>query len=84
MLNNIHYVGNYAFQECTNATCLELSTAVEKIGKGAFKSCGFSEIVPSGTAIIPGCGNIPGSVVEIGEMAFWYCKNLKSLIIRRR
>jgi hypothetical protein len=63
---------------------------VTKIGRSAFNSCGFKNIVlPEGLRQIEGmtfCGcfelqdiTIPNSVTEIGDEAFYGCNKLKTI-----
>lgn len=55
---------------CENLTAIDLPEGLEYIGEAAFNSCGLTSIT------------IPGSVTEIGELAFFGCENLKTVAIK--
>ena len=61
-------IGEWAFNNCTGLTSIEIPDSVTSIGECAFKGCtGLTSIV------------IPDSVTEIGERAFEECSNLISM-----
>ena len=62
-------IGNYAFQNCTGLTSLDLGNSVTTVSDHAFENC-------TGLATI----TIPGSVKTLGG-AFDGCKNLSSIYI---
>ena len=68
-------IGKNAFYNCydgstglTEVTFAE-GSKLETIGESAFNGCGISSVT------------IPASVTEIGQKAFAYCKNLKSVTV---
>ena len=63
-------IGNNAFKDCTNLTCITIPNSVTSIGDKAFSCC-------SGLTSI----SIPNSVTNIGDYAFYYCTNLTSIEI---
>ncbi|MDE6263401.1 MAG: leucine-rich repeat domain-containing protein, partial [Muribaculaceae bacterium] len=87
--DSITHVGKYAFY-ASGITSIELPS-VRYIGMGAFNDCrvksvslgwGITDILYNTFAYSDLTYlDIPNSVKEIGENAFYYCKNLKSLLI---
>ena len=68
-LNNIHIVGEHAFEGCRNLYSITFSASLLKIGIGAFKHCEkLTEI------------NLPDSVVKIEDYAFVNC-GFKNMIL---
>lgn len=68
-LNNIHIVGEHAFEGCRNLYSVTFSNSLLKIDRGAFKHCKqLTEL------------NLPDSVVKIESYAFVDC-GLKSIIL---
>jgi hypothetical protein len=63
-------VGNYAFNNCANATKATLGDSVKSIGNAAFQRCTSLEEV-----------NIPEGVTEIGFVAFYDCTSLNNVTI---
>ena len=63
-------IRDYAFDNCTSLTSIEIPSGVTSIGNSAFKNC-------TSLASI----EIPSSVTSIGNEAFAYCTNLTSIEI---
>ena len=68
--NNVTSIGDYAFDECTSLTSIEIPNSVTSIGGRAFYHCS------SLTSI-----EIPNSVTSIGNHAFLECTSLTSIEI---
>ena len=68
--NSVTSIGNYAFEDCSNLTSIEIPSSVISIGNYAFISCS------SLTSI-----EIPEGVTSIGEYAFSHCSSLTSIEI---
>jgi len=64
-------IGDFAFLDCANLTCLIIPDCVARIGYGAFDNCsGLTNVtVGSGVAVM-------------GEQAFYSCGNLRSVTLR--
>ena len=60
-------IGLYAFTETCSLTSISFPEKLESIGVGAFCASGISSIT------------IPNSVTHLGEEAFYYCTNLRSI-----
>lgn len=58
-------IGDYAFNQCTNLSSINIPPSVTSIGKYAFYSCKGFKIA-----------RIPSSVTSIGEGAFGECKEI--------
>ena len=67
--SGVKFINNGAFNACTNLVSADLPDGLEHIGIGAFDSSGLKSIV------------IPDTVTELGENAFNYCFNAKTLKI---
>ena len=63
-------IGDFAFNNCTSLTSVNILDSVTTIGKYAFWNC------DSLTSV-----NIPDSVTTIGDSAFWGCTSLTSVTI---
>lgn len=63
-------IGAYGFAECGALTELKIPEGVTEIGDGAFILSGL------------GSAEIPGSVKTVGESAFKWCEELRSLTVR--
>ena len=86
-------IGNYAFQNCSSLTFLNIPNSVTSIGNYAFIGCTrlTSVTIPNSVTSIrggafSGCSSltsvtIPNSVTSIGEEAFKSCSSLTSVII---
>ena len=61
---NTQYIAYNAMNNCSNLSYLEIPKNVISISEGAFRSCGFVEVV------------IPDSVKYIDSFAFVFCRNL--------
>ena len=68
--SSVTSIGNYAFEDCSNLTSIEIPSSVISIGNYAFISCS------SLTSI-----EIPEGVTSIGEYAFSHCSSLTSIEI---
>ena len=63
-------IGNYAFEDCSGLTSVNIPNSVTSIGDNAFYHCfGLTSV------------NIPNSVTSIGDKAFYYCSGLTSVTI---
>ena len=60
-------MGESAFAGLTDVTDLRIPSNLDRIEDGTFMWCGIGALT------------IPGTVKEIGEQAFYYCENLKSV-----
>lgn len=68
--DGITYIGNYAFYDCQNISCVEFGNTIETIGKKAFYWCrSLSSVV------------IPENIINIGESAFGGCFNLSDIVL---
>jgi len=86
-------IGNYAFENCTRLTSIEIPDSVTSIGNQTFRDCSglTSVMIPNGVTSIEigafyGCNSltsitIPDSVTSIGNRAFYSCKGLTSVTI---
>ncbi|MBR4949248.1 MAG: leucine-rich repeat protein [Clostridia bacterium] len=63
-------IGNYAFENCTNLTSIDIPNSAAYIGNFAF--CGCSNLIDI---------TIPDSVTSIGQSAFFNCSNLTNITI---
>lgn len=89
----IEYVGQSAFEGCTNLVNIIIESPIAEIGNGAFKNCTNlkSVILPSQIKSIPfyafsGCSSLtnielPNSVKTINNYAFENCSNLKKVTL---
>ena len=68
--NSVTSIGNYAFEDCSNLTSIDIPSSVTSIGNSAFAGCS------SLTSI-----EIPEGVTSIGEYAFYNCRSLTSIEI---
>ena len=72
--NSVDYavksIGNYAFQNCTGLTAVNIPNSVNSIGYDAFARCQALNSI-----------TIPGSVKTIGRDAFYRCDGLTSVVI---
>ena len=66
--DSVTEIGNLAFCDCDNLTCVTIGDSVTSIGEDAFWSC------DSLTSV-----NIPDSVTTIGYRAFYVCTSLTSI-----
>ena len=63
-------IGEFAFQQCSGITSINIPNSVTSIQQGAFSNCsGLSSIT------------IPSSVTSIGESAFQFCSKLTIIYI---
>ena len=70
MSDNVTSIGNGAFRNCSNLTCITLPNGVTSIGYEAFYGCtGLTSVT------------IPNGVTSIGEYAFNGCTGLTSVTI---
>ncbi len=69
-MSDCTFIGQYAFQLCTNLTKINLGNKLEYIGQGAFCYCEKLTNI-----------KIPNSVTYIGYSAFEGCTSLKSIFI---
>ena len=60
-------INNYAFSDCKSLISADLPEGLETIGKGVFAGSGLKSIV------------VPDTVTVLGENAFDYCLNLKTV-----
>ena len=67
---SVTHVGDYAFDNCTDLTCVTISDGVTSIGTGAFRKCSSLTSV-----------TIPSSVATVGSHAFLWCFELKAVHI---
>ncbi|MBR2771195.1 MAG: leucine-rich repeat protein [Bacteroidales bacterium] len=91
--NEVKTIGDYAFQNCSCLTSIDIPSSVTSIGGGAFSGCsGLTSIdIPSsvtsiGEETFQGCSGltsvtIPNSVTSIGYWAFNGCSSLTSITI---
>ena len=89
----VRVIADYAFQNCSSLTSIEIPDSVTSVGDGTFSNCtSLSSItIPDSVTNIGGwtfsnCGSlasitIPDSVTSIGEGAFNECYNLTSITI---
>lgn len=63
-------MGNNFFQNSTSLVNVNIPDSIIKIGTYAFVRTAVAEI------------KIPGSIKDIGQRAFWYCENLKTVDIK--
>ena len=63
-------IGDYAFDECSSLTSINIPESVTSIGDHAFNGCSSLKSI-----------TIPNSVTTIGEYAFYYCSSLTSITI---
>ena len=68
--NSVTSIGNYAFEDCSSLTSIDIPSSVTSIGNSAFAGCS------SLTSI-----EIPEGVTSIGEYAFYNCRSLTSIEI---
>ena len=66
----VTHIGDYAFNDCTSLTSIEIPDSITSIGNRAFGDC------ESLTSI-----EIPDSVISIGDRAFVACNSLTSVKI---
>ena len=86
-------IGNYAFEDCSSLTSIEIPNSVTSIGGQAFSNCSSltSIEIPDGITSIEGgafeyCSSltsvtIPNSVTSIGGQTFQNCSSLTSVTI---
>ncbi len=86
-------IGEFAFNDCSSLTSVEIPNSVTSIGSMAFYRCSSltSVVIPNsvtsiGKAAFSGCYSltsveIPNSVTSIGSSAFGYCSSLISVEI---
>ncbi len=67
---NVTTIGNYAFQNCTDLTTIDIPNSVTRIGNGAFQNCTDLTSV-----------TIPNSVTIIAANAFQNCTGLTDVTI---
>ena len=66
----IAFIGDYAFEECTDLQSVEIPQGVTAIGSSAFSNCtGLTEIT------------IPNGVTALGDKVFYRCTHLQSVTI---
>lgn len=63
-------IGDYAFMDCNELTCVTIPDSVISIGDYAFYNCASLETI-----------TIPDSVISIDNYAFSYCTSLKEVSI---
>jgi len=66
--NEITHIGDVAFADCANLTCIVIPSSVTSIGDGAFSWTGLQSIT------------IPASVTELGEQVFEACNDLHTIL----
>ena len=64
------WIGDYAFEICTNLTSITIPNSVTSIGYGAFYECYALTSI-----------TIPNSVTSIGNYAFRVCTSLTSMVV---
>ena len=66
-------IGNYAFENCSSLSSLDIPDSIKEIGDGAFKGCeNLKEIT------------IPASVKKIGAALFMHCNKLAKVTIKNK
>ena len=68
--DNVRYIGEFAFQECSYLTSITLPSTLSAIEEHTFVGCSSLRNIV-----------IPDSVTYIGYRAFWGCSSLKSITI---
>ena len=92
MANSMVYIGDEAFESCSNLKDIRLPLMIERIGSGAFDSTGLKSIYFPGTIqVIPSAVcmhclfleyvEIGNGVTEIGPDAFYECEALEQVNI---
>lgn len=66
----VRYIGDHAFEGCSNLEEVRLPSSLVCIGASAFKECSSLQII-----------NFPPSVISIGETAFSGCEKLRSVTL---
>lgn len=89
--NNVTFVGNGAFAECSLLTDVTLGTSITTLDKHAFYACGALEYItlPEGVTtlgkyLFQECDSlqeitIPAGVTTIGDYCFYGCTELESI-----
>ena len=70
LLSNLTSIGDYAFQNCSSLTSIEIPSGVTSIGNSAFDGCSSLSSI-----------TIPESVTSIRTSAFYGCSSLTSIEI---
>lgn len=65
--NTVSVIGSGAFNHCTGLRHVEIPSSVHVIQRNAFAHSGIETV------------SVPDSVVEIGDLCFYSCKNLKDI-----
>ena len=91
--NSVTSIGDFAFDECTSLTSIEIPDSVTSIGDFAFRGCSSltsieipNSVTSIGQSAFRACTSltsieIPNSVTSIGVYAFYECKSLTSIQI---
>lgn len=65
-------IGNYAFENCSNATIITLPSTITSLGIRAFYYCSSIKSI-----------ELPNSITNIGSRAFYHCSSLTSIVLPR-
>lgn len=63
-------IGNYAFENCSNATIITLPSTITRLGIRAFYYCSSIKSI-----------ELPNSIINIGSRAFYHCSSLVSIVL---
>lgn len=69
MPDSVITIEDAAFSNCIDLEAVDFSKAIQKIGARAFRNTKLSEVI------------LPSSVERVGEYAFGFCNNLRSVLL---